>query len=93
MQQKRNAYMLLIETPGGRKQLGRPRCEWILGCILGRNDGMVWIGLVWLRIGTSWRALLSFEVIKLPVSLNNAKISDGFTTAGLSSSARLHGVS
>jgi hypothetical protein len=26
----------------------------ILKWILARLDGMIWIGLIWLRIGTSW---------------------------------------
>jgi hypothetical protein len=30
----------------------------ILKWILGRQDGIVWIGLIWLRIGTSGGLLL-----------------------------------
>jgi hypothetical protein len=39
-----------------KRPLGRPRHRWVDN-ILERQDGMVWIGLIWLRIGTS-RVLL-----------------------------------
>jgi hypothetical protein len=51
--EKRNAYRLLVGKPKGKRPLGRQRCRWIiLGEILERWDGMMWTGLVWLRIGT-----------------------------------------
>jgi hypothetical protein len=42
---KRNAFIILV---------GKPDVDgWtILIGILERSDGMVWIGLIWLRIGT-----------------------------------------
>jgi hypothetical protein len=43
MGEKRNAYRLLVEKPLGKKLLGRPRHRW---------DGVIWTGLIWLRIGT-----------------------------------------
>jgi hypothetical protein len=50
---ERNAYRLLVGKPEGKRPLGRPRVGgWILGWILERWDGMMWTGLVWLRIGT-----------------------------------------
>jgi hypothetical protein len=53
MGEKRNAYRLLVGKPEGKRPLGRPRCRWmILGWILGRWDGVMWTGLVRLRIGT-----------------------------------------
>jgi PAS domain-containing protein len=41
--------------PEGKRKLGRPRPRWMdnIKLILDRQDGMVWIGLIWLRIGTS----------------------------------------
>jgi hypothetical protein len=27
--EKRNAYMLLMRKPEGKRQLGRPRCRWV----------------------------------------------------------------
>jgi hypothetical protein len=39
---KRNAYKILVGKPQGRRPLGSPR-----------HAGMVWIALIWLRIGTS----------------------------------------
>jgi hypothetical protein len=50
---------------------------------------MVWTGLVWLRIGTSKRALVN-AVMNLRVPYNARKLSSGFTTGGFSSSAQLH---
>jgi hypothetical protein len=51
--EKRNAYRLLVGKPEGKRPLGRPRSRWvdILGWILERWDGVMWTGLVWLRIG------------------------------------------
>jgi hypothetical protein len=48
--EKRNAY-----------RLGRPRCRWVdnIRMDLGEVgwDGMMWTGLVWLRIGTGGELL------------------------------------
>jgi hypothetical protein len=47
--EKRNAYRILVVRPEGKRQLGRPKCEWEdaikmylrkIGCC-----GMVWIDL------------------------------------------------
>jgi hypothetical protein len=52
--ENKNAYRLLVGNPEGRRPLGRPRCSWVdnIEMDLG-EDGVVWTGLVWLRIGTS----------------------------------------
>jgi hypothetical protein len=54
MGEKRNVYRLLMGIPEGKRPLGRPRRRWviILEWILERWDGVMWTGLVWLRIGT-----------------------------------------
>jgi hypothetical protein len=59
MGEKRNAYRLLVGKPEGKRPLGRPRCRWciILGWILERWDGVMWTGLVWLKIGTGGELL------------------------------------
>jgi hypothetical protein len=59
MGEKRNAYRLLVGKPEGKRLLGRPRRTWliILGWILERWDGVMWTGLVWLRIWTSGELL------------------------------------
>jgi hypothetical protein len=53
MGDKTKAYRLLVGNPEGKSPLGRPRRRWgiILGWILERWDGVMWTGLVWLRIG------------------------------------------
>jgi hypothetical protein len=42
--------------PGGKKPLGRPRRRWVDIIKMDLReigwDGVVWIGLIWLRIGT-----------------------------------------
>jgi hypothetical protein len=52
---RKNAYRILVGTPEGKRPLGRPRCRWVnnIKIDLSEIDGMVWIGLIWLRIGTS----------------------------------------
>jgi hypothetical protein len=55
MEEKQNAYRILVGKPEGKRPLGRPRRRWwtILKWILEIYDGMEWIGWIWLRIGTS----------------------------------------
>jgi hypothetical protein len=59
MGEKKSAYRLLLGKPEGNRPLGRPRRRWwiILGCILERWDGVMWTGLVWLRIETGGELL------------------------------------
>jgi hypothetical protein len=56
MRPKRNTYRILVGKPERKRPLGRPRHRWMdnVKMDLGeREDGVVWIGLIWLRIGTS----------------------------------------
>jgi hypothetical protein len=52
---QRNAYRILVGKPEGNIQLGNKEVgSWtILKWILEREEGMVWIGLIWPRIGIS----------------------------------------
>jgi hypothetical protein len=62
MGEKRNAYRLLVGKPEGKRPIGRPRRRWVdnirmdLGEV-GWGDGVMWTGLVWLRIGTGGELL------------------------------------
>jgi hypothetical protein len=52
MGEKRNAYRILVGKPEGRT-LEKPRRRWVYNIKMDlKRDGMVWIGLIWLRIGT-----------------------------------------
>jgi hypothetical protein len=52
--EKRNAYRILVVKPEGERPLGRPRRRWEGNIKMDlRWDGVVWNGLIWLRIGTS----------------------------------------
>jgi hypothetical protein len=42
--EKRNTCRLLVAKPGGKTPLGRPIHRWV------EDLGVVWTGLVWLRI-------------------------------------------
>jgi hypothetical protein len=55
MGEKRNAYRVLVGKQEGKRPLGRPMREWIynIKIDLREEDGVVWTGLMWLRIGTS----------------------------------------
>jgi hypothetical protein len=59
MGQKRNVYRLLVGEPEGRSPLGRSRRRWIdnIKMDLVELNEVVWIGLVWLRIGVSGELL------------------------------------
>jgi hypothetical protein len=50
MGEKRNAYRILVVKPERKRPLGRPRRRWVDNIEM---DGMMWIGLIRLRIGTS----------------------------------------
>jgi hypothetical protein len=51
---KRNAYRIFVGNPEGKRPLGRRRRRWVDNIKTDlRQDGMVWTGSIWLRIGTS----------------------------------------
>jgi hypothetical protein len=54
---KRNAYRILVRKPEEMRPLGRPRRRWVDNIKMDLReigwDGVDWIGLIWLRIGTS----------------------------------------
>jgi hypothetical protein len=54
MGEKRKAYRLFVGKPEGKRPQGRPRCRWVDNI---RMDGVMWTGLIWLRIGTGGELL------------------------------------
>jgi hypothetical protein len=59
MGQMRNVYSTLVGKTEGKCPLGRHSCRWrmTLGWMLGKKGGRMWIGRIWLRIGTSGELL------------------------------------
>jgi hypothetical protein len=59
MGERRDAYRILVGEPEGRRPLGRPRRRWVdnIKMDLRVIGWMGWIGLIWLRIGTTGRLL------------------------------------
>jgi hypothetical protein len=52
--ENRNTYRILVGKPERKRPLGRPRSRWVDNIKLDhRQDGMIWTGSIWLRIGTS----------------------------------------
>jgi hypothetical protein len=58
---KRNACMILVGKPEGKRPLGRPRCRWLDNIKMDlreiRWDGVDWIDLAQNR--NQWRALVN----------------------------------
>jgi hypothetical protein len=56
MGEKRNAYRILVGKPEGRRPLGSTSRRWADSIKMDLReigwDGVVWTGLIWLRIGT-----------------------------------------
>jgi hypothetical protein len=54
MEERRNAYRLLVGKPEGRRPLERPRRRWVdnIRMDLVEVGWVMWTGLVWLRKGT-----------------------------------------
>jgi hypothetical protein len=54
MGEKRNACRILVGKPEGMRSVGRPRHRWVDSIKRDlRWDVVLWIGSIWLRIGTS----------------------------------------
>jgi hypothetical protein len=54
MTEKKNTCRILLGKPERKSPLGRPRCDGriILKWILEKQVGVLWTGLIWLRIWT-----------------------------------------
>jgi hypothetical protein len=61
MREKKNAYMLLVRKPAGKRPLVRPRRRWVDNImidllVIGRGD-VDWIGVA--KDRNRWRALVN----------------------------------
>jgi hypothetical protein len=87
--EKRNAYRLLEGKPEGQRPLGRQRRKWLNNIRMdlvevGWGD-VDWIGLA--KDRNRWRVLVN-SVLNLRIPQDAGKLSSGYTTCGLSSSAQ-----
>jgi hypothetical protein len=61
MGEKRNAYMIPVRKPEGKRPLGRPRCKWVDNIKMDLREtgwgGMGWIDLAQDRY--QWRTLVN----------------------------------
>jgi hypothetical protein len=93
-EEEENASRLFMGNPEGRRPVGRPRSRLVDNFKM--NIGEIgWGGVNLIRLARSryeWGSLVS-AVISLRITENAGKLSSGFTTGGLSSSAQLHRVS
>jgi hypothetical protein len=56
----RNAYRKLMGKPEGKRPLGRPRRRWVDNIRMDLGEvryGVMWTGLVWLKVGTDGELL------------------------------------
>jgi hypothetical protein len=68
MRKKRNAYMLLVGKPEGKRLLGRPRCRWVDNVRMDLGE-MEWGAVDWIGLAQDrnrWRALVN-SVLNLRV--------------------------
>jgi hypothetical protein len=74
MEDKRNAYRLLVGKPEGKRPLGRPRCRLVDNIKMDLGE-IVWGGVAWIGLALDrdkWRALvnsvlnLCWETIEWP---------------------------
>jgi hypothetical protein len=84
-------YRVLVGKPERKRPLGRLRCRWVDNIKMDLGEigwgSMDWVGMAQGR--DTWRALVN-AVMNHRVLYNAGKLSRGYTTCSLSSSAQLH---
>jgi hypothetical protein len=62
MGEKRNAYMILVGKPEGKRSLGRPRRRWVENIKMDLTREIRWDGVDWMDMAQDrdqWRALVN----------------------------------
>jgi hypothetical protein len=93
MGEKRDSYRILVGKPEGKIPLGRPRRRCVDNVKMDlreRPDGVVRIGLIWLRIGTIRAPVKAVMYIWVP--LNSGKFLSSYKIDVFSRWAQLHAV-
>jgi hypothetical protein len=57
--EKRNAYMILVGKPEGKRPLGRPKCRWVDNIKIDLRE-IGWDGMDWMDLAQDrdqWRLL------------------------------------
>jgi hypothetical protein len=53
MGEKRNAYMILVGKPEGKRPLGRPRRRWVNNIKMDLRE-IGWVGMYWIDLAQDW---------------------------------------
>jgi hypothetical protein len=91
---KRNAYMILVGKPEGKRPLRRPRLTWVDNIKIDLGD-IEWAGIDWIDMAQDmdqWRARVN-TIMNLRVLQNVGKFLSNCKTGGFSRRTQLHAVS
>jgi hypothetical protein len=87
--EKRNAYMILVGKPKGKRPLGRPRRRWVDNIKIDLRE-IGWDGMDWMDLAQDrdqWRVLVN-KVMNLRVLQNVGKFLSSCIIRGFSRRAQ-----
>jgi hypothetical protein len=91
IEEKRNAYRILVGKPEGKRPLERPRCRWVDNIKIDLRE-IGWVGMDWMDLNQDrdhWRAFIN-TVMNLWVPYNFGKFLSSCTIGGFSRRAQFH---